>query len=396
MVRLFRIIDGSGVDRQVVGAFRADIGLVRLEPMADGPLDIYRARVADGSLLEDDAQRAAVEKLQLLHIRLRDHDPVKPKKVRLGLFGWGREKTHEADIPGLYMYGGVGRGKSMLMDLFFDGAPVEAKRRVHFHAFMQEIHNSIGLARKEGVSDPIEPVAARIAKQAHLLCFDEMQITDITDAMLVGRLFEKLFARHVIIVSTSNRHPDDLYKDGLNRHLFLPFIEMIKDRVEVHHLESGTDHRLDRLRGQEVYFTGDDRADRMNDIWAALAGGPGEKLVLRQKGRDVLIPSYRNGIGRGTFRGFCGAPLGPGDYLAMAEAVSTLMIDDIPRLSRAANNEAKRFVTLIDALYEAKVRLIISAAAPPDALYEAGAGAFEFERTASRLFEMQSADWGQE
>ncbi|MBB5516723.1 cell division protein ZapE [Rubricella aquisinus] len=363
--------------------------------MSDGPLDIYRARVASGALRDDDAQRVAVEKLQLLHIRLRDHDPVKPKKVRIGLFGWGREKTQEADIPGLYMYGGVGRGKSMLMDLFFDAAPIAAKRRVHFHAFMQEMHNSIGLARKEGVSDPIEPVAVRIARQAHLLCFDEMQITDITDAMLVGRLFEKLFARGVIVVTTSNRHPDDLYKDGLNRHLFLPFIEMIKARLEVHQLESETDHRLDRLRGQEVYFTGEDRGAQMDTIWADLAGGAGEKLILRQKGRDVVIPAFRNGIGRGGFRAFCGSPLGPGDYLAMAEAVSTLMIDDIPRLNRAANNEAKRFVTLIDALYEARVRLIASAEATPDQLYQEGAGAFEFERTASRLFEMQSAEWGQ-
>jgi cell division protein ZapE len=260
---------------------------------------------------------------------------------------------------------------------------------------MQEMHNSIGLARKEGVEDPIEPVAQRVAAQAHLLCFDEMQITDIADAMLVGRLFEKLFARGVVVVTTSNRHPDDLYKDGLNRNLFLPFIEMIKERLEVIALDGPVDHRLNRLRGRQVYFTGPDRAAMIDATWLELAGGDGERLTLRQKGRDVVIPSFRNGIGRGSFRAFCSEALGPGDYLAIAEAVSTLLIEDIPILDRARANEARRFVTLIDALYEAKVRLIASADATPEALYPAGDGSFEFERTVSRLMEMQGENWGQ-
>ncbi|MGB0498027.1 MAG: cell division protein ZapE [Rubricella sp.] len=362
--------------------------------MTESPLDIYRTRVADGTLNDDAGQRLAVEKLQLLWRRLDGYDPRRPKKVRLGLFGWGREATREADIPGLYLYGGVGRGKSMLMDLFFETATVTPKRRVHFHAFMQEMHRSIDLARKEGVADPVEPVAQRVAAQAVLLCFDEMQITDIADAMLVGRLFEKLFARGVVVVTTSNRHPDDLYKDGLNRQIFLPFIAMLKERMEVHHLESPTDHRLDRMRGREVWFAGPDATDRMDEVWQDLAGGPGERLALRIQGREVAIPRYRNGIARATFRELCERPLGPGDYLAIAEAASTLLIDGIPRMSRARNNEAKRFVTLIDALYEAKVRLIASADAAPRDLYTEGAGAFEFERTVSRLEEMQAADWG--
>ncbi|MEO1421967.1 MAG: cell division protein ZapE [Pseudomonadota bacterium] len=361
--------------------------------MSDGPLHQYRAMIADGRLTDDPAQRAAVEKFQLLHTRLQGYSPAEPKKVRLGLFGWGREKTEEASVPGLYVYGGVGRGKSMLMDLFFDHAPLEAKRRVHFHAFMQEVHASIGLARKEGVEDPVEPVAARVAKQAHLLCFDEMQITDITDAMLVGRLFEKLFARGVIIVTTSNRHPDDLYKDGLNRDLFLPFIAMIKEKLDVYELASATDHRLGRLTGQRVYFAGPGHAAEIDALWTDLAGGPGAPRILMVTGREVTIRHFRNGIGRGSFADFCAKPLGPADYLAIAEAVNTLFVEDIPILSPAKANEAKRFVTLIDALYEARVRLIASAAAEPDALYPEGTGAFEFERTASRLHEMQSEDW---
>ena len=362
--------------------------------MSDGPLSRYRALVADGRLEADPAQRLAVEKLQLLHTRLDGYDPGAGRKVRTGLFGWGRERVRDTDIPGLYLYGGVGRGKSMLMDLFFDGAPVAPKRRVHFHAFMQDVHERIALARKSGREDPVEPVAEAIAKDAALLCFDEMQITDITDAMLVGRLFEKLFARGTIVVATSNRHPDELYRNGLNRQLFLPFIALIKERMEVHHLDSTTDHRLGRLAGREVYFTGGDAAARMDDLWHDLAGGDGAPLVLERKGRDVVIPRYRNGIGRGSFADFCARPLGPGDYLAIADAVRTLMIEDVPLLGRENSNEAKRFVTLVDALYEARAGLVISAAAGPDALYPDGEGAFEFQRTASRLHEMMAEGWG--
>ncbi|WP_185804468.1 cell division protein ZapE [Pontivivens nitratireducens] len=362
--------------------------------MSDGPLQRYRALIADGTLEADPAQRLAVEKLQLLHTRLTGYEPGAGRKVRVGIFGWGRERVSEADIPGLYLYGGVGRGKSMLMDLFFDTAPISAKRRVHFHAFMQDVHERIAEARKAGREDPVEPVAEAIAQDAVLLCFDEMQITDITDAMLVGRLFEKLFARGTIVVTTSNRHPDELYKNGLNRQLFVPFIAMIKDRMEVHHLDSSNDHRLGRLAGREVYFTGPDADARMDDLWHDLAGGDGAPLKIERKGREVVIPRYRSGVGRGDFAAFCRVPLGPGDYLEIAQAVRTLMIDDVPILTRDAANEAKRFVTLVDALYEAKVTLVMSAAAEPDALYETGDGAFEFQRTASRLHEMASDGWG--
>ncbi|MXU66841.1 cell division protein ZapE [Oceanomicrobium pacificus] len=363
--------------------------------MSDGPLQQFRDRVASGDLRDDAAQRLAVEKLQLLHTRLQGYDPRKPARVGLALFGWGREKISQSDIPGLYIYGGVGRGKSMLMDLFFDGAPVAAKRRVHFHAFMQEVHAGMKAARAEGLDDPLEPVAAQVAEEAVLLCFDEMQITDIADAMIVGRLFDKLFARGVIVVTTSNRHPDDLYKDGLNRQLFLPFIDRIKEKLDIHHLESPTDHRQGRLQGQETYFTplGPEATANMDAAWEDLAGGEGGPLSLIVNGRRIEIPHFRSGVGRASFEALCAKPLGPADYLAMADAVKVLLIDRIPTLSRAKNNEAKRFVTLVDALYEARVRLVCSAAAEPEALYVDGAGAFEFERTASRLREMQAADW---
>ena len=364
--------------------------------MTDGPMTLYRRRVAEGALDADPAQRLAVEKLQLLAMRLADYNPAKPKRVGLGFFGWGRDRLEQKPVPGLYLYGGVGRGKSMLMDLFFEAAPVSPKRRVHFHAFMQEMHRGIAAARARGVTDPVRPVADAVADGATLLCFDEMQITDITDAMLVGRLFERLFERGVVIVTTSNRAPDDLYKDGLNRNLFLPFIALIAERLEVHELASTTDHRLDRLHGAPVYHAplGAAATAALDAAWDQLAGGPGWPLALGVQGREVVIPAFRNDVGRASFADLCSRPLGPADYLAIAEAVEVLILDDIPLLGRARDNEAKRLVTLVDALYEAKVRLICSAAAEPDALYVEGAGAFEFERTASRLHEMRSAGWG--
>ncbi|MEM1266071.1 MAG: cell division protein ZapE [Pseudomonadota bacterium] len=358
-------------------------------------LTAYRRLLAEGVLTDDVDQRRAVEKLQILHNRLIGYEAARPKRVRLGFFGWGRERLEERRVPGLYLYGGVGRGKSMLMDLFHQTAPVPLRRRVHFHAFMQEVHAAIHAARTRGVEDPIGPVAAGLVEEAHLLAFDEMQITDITDAMLVGRLFEALFAAGVVIVATSNRHPDDLYKDGLNRHLFLPFIDILKANLDVHELASPTDHRQARLAGAPVYFTplGADATAGLDTAWEALAGGPGASLRLARPGREIVLSQHLNGVTRESFDGLCAAPLGPGDYLAIAEASRVLIVDDIPRLSRARANEAKRFVTLIDTLYEARVNLICSAAAEPEALYVEGAGAFEFERTASRLREMQSADW---
>ncbi len=360
-----------------------------------GPITLYRARVAEGRLNPDPAQMMAAEKLQILANRLRDYNPGRPKRVGLGLFGWGRDRLVEKVVPGLYLYGGVGRGKSMLMDLFFDTAPVTPKRRVHFHGFMQEVHAGIGRARAEGATDPVLPVADAIAEAATLLCFDEMEINDITDAMLVGRLFERLFEKGVVVVTTSNRHPDDLYKDGLNRHLFLPFIALIKDRLEVLELDSGTDHRLERRAGEPVYLTppGAEATATLDRAWDRFAQGPGAPLDLAVHGRTVTIPRFRAGVARATFAELCGQPLGPADYLALAEVARVLILDDIPLMTEAERDQARRFVLLIDALYEAGTLLVCSAAAEPAGLYPEGTGAFAFQRTASRLEEMRSESW---
>jgi cell division protein ZapE len=349
---------------------------------------IYDTRVAEGMLRPDPAQRAALLRLEELREKLEAPE----RKGFLSRF----RRAEPAGKQGLYLWGGVGRGKSMLMDLFFAHVGIEAKRRVHFHAFMQEVQGALHEARKTGVDDAIRPVAEGIAAKIRLLCFDEMQITDIADAMIVGRLFEKLFAAGVVVVTTSNRHPRDLYKDGLNRDLFVPFIRLLEEKLEVDELEAMTDYRQDRLAGTPVWFTPLDRAANraLNAIWRELTHGREEELVLEVKGRRVHLPRYWAGMARCTFWELCGQPLGPADYLALVGAVKLLVIEDIPRLDSTRFNEAKRFVTLIDALYEGHVRLIASAEAEPERLYIEGEGAFEFERTASRLREMQGADWG--
>lgn len=351
--------------------------------------EIYARRVQDGSLHADPGQMAVLEPLERLRRALEE---AAGEKRGFGLF---RKKS--APVRGLYLWGGVGRGKSMLMDLFYEHVAIPEKRRVHFHAFLQEVHEALHMARKKGVKDALKPVAETLSQDMRLLCFDEMQITDITDAMLVGRLFDLMFENGVTVVTTSNRVPDDLYKDGLQRERFLPFIALIKQRLEVHHLASPKDYRQNRLSGAEVYFCPADAAaqEAMDEIWRDFTGATGWPLVLKVKGREVTLPQFKAGVGRATFWDLCGQPLGPADYLAIAEAVRVLILEDIPRLGRNNFNEAKRFVTLIDALYEAKVRLICSAAARPEMLYVEGTGAFEFERTASRLREMQGANWGQ-
>lgn len=344
--------------------------------------EAYQQAVDTGKLHADDAQLSVLPELERIRTALAE-------PVKRGFF-----RKAPDPIPGLYMWGGVGRGKSMLMDLLYELVDAPKQRR-HFHAFMQWVHAEMTEARKQGVDDAIAPVAAKLTDEVRFLAFDEMQISDITDAMLVGRLFEALFARGVVIVTTSNRPPDDLYKNGLNRELFTPFIALLKEKMVVHELASETDYRQDRLAGTPSYFTPIDAEARkaIARIWARLSNGKSGPLVLHVKGRQVELPDYHNGVAKAKFYDLCGRPLGAGDYLALADAVRVLILEDIPTLSRHNFNEAKRFVTLIDALYEAGVQLICSAAAEPEMLYVEGTGTFEFERTASRLREMQSEDW---
>lgn len=366
--------------------------------MSEGPLSSYRALTERGQIAFDPAQERAAEHLQRLHDALVGWRPGL-KTGRLRFLGMGQPVSPP---EGVYLWGDVGRGKSMLMDLFFETAPPPLKRRVHFHEFMAETHERIFEWRKhekagrEKGSDPIPPVAAAIAKDATLLCFDEFQVHDIADASILGRLFTRLFDLGVVVVATSNRAPSGLYEGGLNRHRFLPFIDLVESAMEVVALDSDTDYRLDRLKGMAVYHTPLDMgADkRMDESFDLLTDGLKPRgRTLAVKGRAVEVPRAVHDVARFSFADLCAKPLGAADYLKIADTFRTVFVDHIPRLSSANRNEAKRFVTLIDALYERRVRLVASAEVEPQQLYDEGDGAFEFQRTVSRLMEMQSADY---
>ncbi len=360
----------------------------------------YRDRVASGALRPDPAQEAVLPDLDRVLTEMLAAPAPRPRSGWRALLGVGGGDTAAAPARGLYLWGGVGRGKSMLMDLMAETAQEAGIpcRRVHFHEFMQEIQAGLEAARKRAEQDTVRPVAQEVARQVRLLCFDEMQITDIADAMIVGRLFQILFDHGVTVVTTSNREPEDLYKHGLNRQLFLPFIALIRERMQVTCLDSRTDYRQNRQTGGQVWFAPADAEARaaMDALWSDLTGDEAAApLKIEVKGRVVDLPAASGRVARAGFWDLCGKPLGPADYLAISRAVDTLFVDGIPRLSVSNYNEAKRFVTLIDALYEARVRLIASAADQPEQLYNEGEGSFEFERTASRLREMQDAAWGE-
>ncbi|GGH31217.1 cell division protein ZapE [Alsobacter metallidurans] len=361
----------------------------------------YAALLSSGVIEADGAQKAVVAKLDRLAAALAERHLARKSSALGWLFG----KASSAEpLRGLYVWGSVGRGKTMLMDLFYEVAPVRAKRRAHFLSFMADVHERIHAFRqrvkrgevKDG--DPIPPVAASIAAEASLLCFDEFTVTDIADAMILGRLFTALFAEGVTVVATSNVEPDRLYEGGLNRALFLPFIGLLQERMEVVRLDARTDYRLEKLAGAEVWHVpADDESRRWLDrTFASLSGVPkagGMRLTV--KGHPLEVPAAAHGVARFGFEDLCAKPLGGADYLAIAERFHTVLIDGVPVMGIEQRNEAKRFIMLVDALYDSSVKLVASAQAPAQELYTAREGreAFEFDRTVSRLIEMRSEQY---
>ena len=356
----------------------------------------YADLVAAGELKPDAAQAAVVQRLAVLEAEIAR--PISQPGLLGRLFG----KAEPPRPRGLYIWGGVGRGKSMLMDLFFETSTVSPKRRAHFHEYMAEVHGAIHARRQAGDHDPLISVADQIAASARLLCFDEMQVKDIADAAILSRLFTALLERGVTVVTTSNRPPRDLYKDGLNRHLFLPFIDLIGERMDVVTLDGPTDYRLQRLAGTQTWHVpnGPEATAALSAAFFRMTDYPVEdrahvptaELEL-PGGRTLFVPKSLKGVAVFSFARLCRQPLGAADYLAIARHYHTIFIVGIPVMGPENRNEAIRFIHLIDALYEQKVKLVAAADAPPDRLYVAGDSSFEFERTVSRLMEMQSAGY---
>jgi cell division protein ZapE len=361
----------------------------------------YETLVASGAIERDPAQTALVRRLDAVAAALGEHRLARKSSALGWLFGRRSPQT----LPkGLYVWGPVGRGKTMLMDLFFEALPVRRKRRAHFHAFMADVHERIHRWRqalKKGEvkgDDPIRPVAADLAQEAWVLCFDEFSVTDIADAMILGRLFTALFEHGVVVVATSNVDPERLYEGGLNRTLFVPFIALLKERMDVAHLNARTDFRLEKLAGSPVYHTPAGAAAReaLDRAFRTLSGRTrGKAVTLAVKGHAVEIPQAAAGVARFSFADLCAKPLGASDYLAIAQSFHTVILEDIPRMGFEQRNEAKRFIILIDTLYDSRVKLLASAEAEAPELYRAPTGreAFEFDRTVSRLIEMRSQEY---
>jgi cell division protein ZapE len=367
--------------------------------MANSITAQYESGVAAQLIERDAGQLDVVERLARLEARILEHRLARKSSS----LGWLFAKTVNAlpPIKGLYIFGEVGRGKTMLMDLFFAASPVVRKRRAHFHEFMLDVHERIYALRQKmklgehAGEDPIRLVAAQLMQEAWLLCFDEFHVTDIADAMILGRLFAVMFERGVVVVATSNVPPEELYKDGLNRALFVPFIRMLEQHMDVVRLAARIDFRLEKLAGMPVWYVpADEKADAaLDDAWRRLTGGQrGTAQELPLKGRSVHVPRAVRGVARFPFHDLCEHPLAAADYLRVAHEYHTVILDHIPVMNFDTRNAAKRFIILIDTLYDMNVKLIASAAAQPDGLYSAAQGfeAQEFKRTASRLIEMRS------
>ena len=347
-------------------------------------LQTYERLIDSGKAKPDAAQLHVVAKLATLSDQLNQSP--RPANILKRLFAHRPKPTWR----GLYIYGEVGRGKTFLMDLFLNSVINVPKHRIHFHAFMQDVHAKRATTKSKNV---IADIADELSSKAKLLCLDEMQISDIADAMIIGRLFEALDARGVCIVTTSNLPPDSLYKDGLNRQLFIPFIEWMNEHLDVIYLGDGVDYRLGRMASRKTYLVGK-HASEMNEIWNELTDhSAGESIAIDVLDRKLIVPKSAHSCARFSFAELCENPLGAPDYLALARNFRTIFIDDIPVIKASNRNEAKRFILMIDTLYDSKIKLVISAVAAPEKLYPVGPHKAEFARTVSRLNEMQSASW---
>ncbi len=376
-----------------------------MKPIPDYAISVseqLRSLSASGTLKADPAQMQVAAKLDRILTELKQKRPA----TKSSALGWlfAKRPKPGPQVNGLYVHGSVGRGKTMLMDLFFKMAPIEKKRRAHFHEFMSDVHARIHAHRQKlkagetRQADPVPPVAAALLAEAQLLCFDEFTVTDIADAMILARLFSELFAHGCVLVATSNVEPDNLYRDGLNRGLFLPFVDLLKKHVEVASLDSPTDYRLAKLDRQPVYITPlDTKAETaMNAAWRDETSGLDERPIsIDRMGRSIEVPRAVDRAARFTFAELCERPLGAADYLAIADRFDTIFIDHIPKLPAERRNEVKRFIILVDALYDHGVRLFASAEGLPEELLteRKGTEGFEFDRTVSRLFEMRSAEY---
>jgi cell division protein ZapE len=368
-----------------------------------GPVANLALRRAAGEIHADPVQERIVARLQAVHDQLTAMAVHPTRPGLLARLGLARAAKPLAGPPGLYIWGPVGRGKSMLMDLFFADAPVAKKRRVHFHEFMLEVQERLHRRREKLAADgappeadTIVPIAREIASETRLLCFDEFQVTNIADAMILARLFETLFDEGITVIATSNRTPDDLYKDGLQRDRFLPFIDLVKQRLEVLELGGDHDYRMDRLRNFDVYLTplGAWANAKLDEAFRALAAGAdGEPRILRTQGRDVEIPRAAPGVAMAHYLDWCAKPMGAADFICIAENFHTVIVAEIPKMGPDSQDKAVRFITMIDEFYEKKVKFICSAATAPSGLYVDGDGSFEFQRTVSRLMEMQSPEY---
>ena len=357
-------------------------------------INTYSKMVSNNEIERNISQEKLVSELEELRKKLEKKGGLK-ESAAVRMFSKFLSTKALKKLQGIYIHGGVGIGKSMLMDLFFNQLDIKEKKRVHFHEFMKGLHELIKNAREKNKKDPIKSVASDYIKNIQLLCLDEIQITDVADAMIVGRVFEEFFKKKLTLIATSNRHPSDLYKNGLNRKLFLPFIDIMMSKLNIEKLSADVDYRKIKIAGKKKYFlsTSPEDTNQFNDLISHfnLEDGPGIKIQINS--REFVIERFRNGVGLLSFNDICSKPMSSSDYLEIISHIRLLFLDEIPHLSDSGDDSAKRFISLIDSVYDKKVELLCRADVIPEKLYIFGKNKFEFQRTVSRLFEIQSIHW---